>query len=344
MIDIALLKKLCLADGISGDEVRVRDIIIEEIKDFAEYQIDNLGNLIVHKKGKARAKSRLMLSAHMDEVGLMVTDVTSNGFLKFDEVGGIDRRVIVGRQVTVGENNIRGVIGVKPIHLCKGDDSKNIPEYSDMYIDIGADSLEEALAVVNYGDSVHFVSEFIENGNTVNVKAIDDRFGCYVLIELIKSELEYDMDFAFVVQEEVGLRGSKTAAYTLDPEFALVIETTTSAEIPEIDAHKQVCTIGGGAVISVMDRRTIYDKELVNLAFDIAGKNGINAQYKRAVAGGNDAGAIHQSRGGVRTLAISLACRYLHAPSTVASKEDCESVLALTCEMCKVIASGALRQ
>ena len=344
MIDIALLKKLCLADGISGDEGKVRDIIIEEIKDFAEYQIDNLGNLIVHKKGKARAKSRLMLSAHMDEVGLMVTDVTSNGYLKFDEVGGIDRRVIVGRQVTVGENKIRGVIGVKPIHLCKGDDSKNIPEYSDMYIDIGADSLEEALAVVNYGDSVHFVSEFIENRNTVNVKAIDDRFGCYVLIELIKSELEYDMDFAFVVQEEVGLRGSKTAAYTLDPEFALVIETTTSAEIPEIDAHKQVCTIGGGAVISVMDRRTIYDKELVNLAFDIAGKNGINAQYKRAVAGGNDAGAIHQSRGGVRTLAISLACRYLHAPSTVASKEDCESVLELTREMCKVIASGALRQ
>ena len=344
MIDYALLKKLCLADGISGDEGKVRDIIIEEIKDFAEYHTDNLGNLIVHKKGKARAKSRLMLSAHMDEVGLMVTDVTSNGYLKFDEVGGIDRRVIVGRQVTVGENKIRGVIGVKPIHLCKGDDSKNISEYSDMYIDIGADSLEEALAVVNYGDSVHFVSEFIENGNTVNVKAIDDRFGCYVLIELIKSELEYDMDFAFVVQEEVGLRGSKTAAYTLDPEFALVIETTTSAEIPEIDAHKQVCTIGGGAVISVMDRRTIYDKELVNLAFDIAGKNGINAQYKRAVAGGNDAGAIHQSRGGVRTLAISLACRYLHAPSTVASKEDCESVLALTREMCKVIASGALRQ
>ena len=200
MIDIALLKKLCLADGISGDEGKVRDIIIEEIKDFAEYHTDNLGNLIVHKKGKARAKSRLMLSAHMDEVGLMVTDVTSNGYLKFDEVGGIDRRVIVGRQVTVGENKIRGVIGVKPIHLCKGDDSKNISEYSDMYIDIGADSLEEALAVVNYGDSVHFVSEFIENGNTVNVKAIDDRFGCYVLIELIKSELEYDMDFAFGYQ------------------------------------------------------------------------------------------------------------------------------------------------
>ena len=199
-----------------------------------------------------------------------------------------------------------------------------------MYIDIGADSLEEALAVVNYGDSVHFVSEFIENGNTVNVKAIDDRFGCYVLIELIKSDLEYDMDFAFVVQEEVGLRGSKTAAYTLDPEFALVIETTTSAEIPEIDAHKQVCNLGEGAVISVMDRRTIYDKEMVTCAFDIAGEEiGVKAQYKRAVAGGNDAGAIHQSRGGVRTLAMSLACRYLHAPSTVASKADCESILAL---------------
>ncbi|MBQ1806589.1 MAG: M42 family peptidase, partial [Ruminococcus sp.] len=169
-----------------------------------------------------------------------------------------------------------------------------------------------------------------------------DRFGCYVMIELIKSDLEYDADFAFVVQEEVGLRGSKTAAYTLDPAFALVLETTTSAEIPEIEPQKQVCTLGDGAVISVMDRRTIYDKELVRCAMETAQALGVKAQYKRAVAGGNDAGAIHQSRGGVRTLAISLACRYLHAPSTVASKADCESMLALARAMCEKIAGGDL--
>ena len=145
-----------------------------------------------------------------------------------------------------------------------------------------------------------------------------------------------------MVQEEVGLRGSKTAAYTLDPAYALVLETTTSAEIPEIDAQKQVCTLGDGAVISVMDRRTIYDKELVRCAMETAQALGVKAQYKRAVAGGNDAGSIHQSRGGVRTLAISLACRYLHAPSTVASKADCESMLTLAGAMCEKIAGGGL--
>ncbi len=144
MVDYTLLKKLCLADGISGDESAVRDIIVDEIKDHAEWRVDSLGNLLVHKKGKAPAKARLMLSAHMDEVGLMVTDITSGGFLKFDEVGGIDRRVLVGKQVAVGKNNVPGVIGIKPVHLCKGDENKTIPEYGDMYIDIGADSIMSA--------------------------------------------------------------------------------------------------------------------------------------------------------------------------------------------------------
>lgn len=342
MINIPLLKKLCMANGISGDESAVRELIIEEIKDYAAYETDPLGNLLVHKKGRKPAKNRLMLSAHMDEVGMMVTDITAGGFLKFDEVGGIDRRVLIGKQVTVGKNRVPGVIGIKPIHLCKGDEHKTIPEYSDMYIDIGADSAEQAQTVVSVGDSVQYVSEFIETETHLNAKAIDDRFGCYVMTELIKSDLAYDADFAFVVQEEVGLRGSKTAAYTLNPDFALVLETTTSAEIPEIDAQKQVCTLGDGAVISVMDRRTIYDKALVCCAMDTAQSCGVKAQYKRAVAGGNDAGAIHQSRGGVRTLAISLACRYLHAPSTVASKADCESMLTLAKAMCEKIAGGDL--
>jgi len=342
MINYELLKRLCLAQGVSGDESAVREIIINEIKDYADYQIDSLGNILVHKKGKNPAKSRLMLSAHMDEVGLMVTDVISDGFLKFDEIGGIDRRVLLGKSVTVGKNKVHGVIGVKPIHLSKGDEAQTIPEMSDMYIDIGADSEEEALAAVSLGDSVFYNCEFLENEDTINAKAIDDRFGCCVLIALIQSELAYDADFAFVVQEEVGLRGARVAAYTLEPDFALVIETTTSAEIPEVDKTKQVCNLGEGAVISLMDRHTIYDKEMISLAFSAAGEIGVKAQTKRAVAGGNDAGAIHQSRGGVRTLAVSLACRYLHAPSTVASKKDCESVLALAKALAEKIAGGAL--
>lgn len=343
MIDYKLLKKLCTCNGISGDENSIRNIILEEIKGYAdEIKIDNLGNILVNKKGRNRAKNKLMLSAHMDEVGFMITDITADGYIKCDEVGGIDRRVLIGKSVTVGKNQINGVIGIKPVHLCRGDESESIPTITDMYIDIGADSKEDALKYVSYGDSINFVSDFSENDFTITSKAIDDRFGCFVLIDMIKSDLEYDMSFVFAVQEEVGLRGAKVATYSIDPEFALVIETTTAADIPEVESNKQVCKLGDGAVISVMDRRTIYDKELVSLAFECAEKIGAKAQYKRAVAGGNDSGVIHQSRGGVRTLAISLACRYLHAPNCVANKNDCESIVKLTNEIAEQIAGGKI--
>ena len=342
MIDYMLLQRLCQANGISGDEAHVRKLISEEISACADSVVtDPLGNLLVHKKGRNRPKVKLMLSAHMDEVGLMVTDITAEGYLKFDEVGGIDRRVLIGKHVVVN-HTVNGVIGIKPIHLTKGDESSAIPAYSELYIDIGAQSAQEARQVVSPGDSVCFVSAFTQTATAIRSKAIDDRFGCMVLIDLIKSDLEYDMDFAFVVQEEVGLHGATTAAYTLDPDFALVIETTTAADIPEIDAAKQVCCLGEGAVISMMDRRTIYDREMAVLALKTAEAIGVKAQVKRAVAGGNDAGVIHQSRGGVRTLAISLPCRYLHAPNCVADKNDCESVRQLTHALASLIARGTL--
>lgn len=343
MIDFDLLEKLCVSDGISGDESEIRKLIIKEIEPYSdEIKTDNLGNLIVFKKGKNRAKHKLMLSAHMDEVGLMVTDITTDGYLKFDEVGGIDRRVLIGKQVIVGTGKINGVIGIKPVHLTKGDDRSSVPAMSEMYIDIGADNGDEAKKYVCIGDSVNFVTDLEYNDMTIKSKALDDRFGCYVLIELIKGELEYDTHFVFAVQEEVGLRGAKVAAYSIDPEFAIVVETTTAADVPEIDVNKQVCNLSKGAVISVMDRRTIYDKELVKVAFDIAEKCGAKAQYKRAVAGGNDAGVIHQSRGGVRTLALSLPCRYLHAPSCIVNIEDCESTLKIVRELAKEIAGGRI--
>ena len=343
MIDYKLLEKLCTANGISGDENSIRDIIINEIKDYVDsIEIDNLGNMIVCKKGKNRAVSKLMLSAHIDEVGLMVTDITSEGYIKCDEVGGIDKRVLLGQAVTIGKDNINGVIGIKPVHLTKGDEGESVPDITDMYIDIGADSKEDALKYINYGDSINFNSQFSHNDYTIKSKAIDDRFGCLVLINMIKSELEYDTMFTFVVQEEVGLRGARVAAYTVNPEFAIVVETTTAADIPEVDLGKQVCNLGKGAVVSVMDRSTIYDKEMMSLAFDLARDNNISAQYKRAVAGGNDSGAIHQSRGGVRTLAISLPCRYLHAPNCLANKNDCESVMNLTKMLATEIAGGKL--
>ncbi len=345
MLDYELLKQLCMCNSISGDESEVRELIISRIKDYAdEINVDNLGNILVFKKGKNRSVHKLMLSAHMDEVGFMVTDITSEGYIKFDEVGGIDRRILPGKRVTIGSKKINGVIGIKPIHLAKSDEVTEIPALDEMYIDIGADSKDDALKYVSYGDSVNFIGEFEENSNSLLSKAFDDRFGCFVLINMIKRNLEYDMYFVFAVQEEVGLRGAKVAAYTIDPEYALVIEGTTAADLPEINEVKQVCNLQEGAVISVMDRSTIYDKELVNAAFNCAKDFDIKIQYKRAVSGGNDSGVIHQSRCGVRTLAISLPCRYIHAPSCVANKTDCENVLKLTNILAEKIAGGELQR
>ena len=341
MVDFELLKKLCTADSISGDESEVRKIILDEITPYAdEISTDNLGNIIVLKKGENKTESKLMLSAHMDEVGFMVTDVTSDGYIKFDEVGGIDRRVVLGKSVTVGKNKVSGVIGIKPVHLSKGDERSSVPNFSEMYIDIGATSREDALKFVRLGDSINFVSIFNRNDYTVKAKAIDDRFGCLVLIEMIKRNLPYDMYFTFVVQEEVGLRGAKTAAYTVNPDYAIVVETTTAADVPGVEESKQVCNLGKGAVISVMDRRTVYDKRMVEMAFESAERIGAKAQYKRAVAGGNDAGVIHQSGGGVHTLAVSLPCRYLHSSVTVADVNDCDDVMNIVYDLSCHIAGG----
>ena len=341
MVDFALLEKLCMADSISGDEREVRKIILDEITPFAdEITVDNLGNILVYKKGAKTPEEKLMLSAHMDEVGFMVTDITSDGYVKFDEVGGIDRRVVLGKSVTIGKNKVNGVVGIKPVHLSKGDDRSAIPSFSSMYIDIGATSRENALEYVKYGDSINFVSFYEKNDYTIKTKAIDDRFGCLVLIDMIKKDLPYDMYFTFVVQEEVGLMGAKTASYTVEPDYAIVVETTTAADVPNVEENKQVCNLLEGAVISVMDRRTIYDKRMVEMAFESAKKAGVKAQYKRAVAGGNDAGAIHQSRGGVRTLAVSLPCRYLHSGITVANVDDCQSVMDIVYDLSCRIANG----
>ncbi len=336
---MVLLKKLCAADGISGDEKDIRDIILSEIDGYADVKTDNLGNIIAFKKGRKRAVGKLMISAHMDEVGFIVTDITDDGLIKFDEVGGIDRRVLPGRNVVINRK-VNGVIGVKPVHLCDKDEQTRIPSYSDMYIDIGAESREEAEKYVSVGDSVAFKSVYRENDDGIFSKALDDRVGCRIMIDMIKSELEYDTFFAFVVQEEVGLHGAKAAAFTVAPDYSIVLESTTAADVPDVARTKQVCNVGEGAVIGYMDRRTIYDRGLIEKCLELSEKHGIPMQFKRAVAGGNDAGAIHDSRGGVRTIAVSLPCRYLHAQLSYISKKDYNSVSRLAIELAREIAGG----
>ena len=340
MADLKLLERLCTAQGISGDEGAVREMILEEITPYAEsVTVTPLGNIIAEKKGAQRAKTRLLLNAHMDEVGMIVTGITKAGLLRFTPVGGLDRRILPGKSVMVA-GSIPGVIGAKPIHLLEGDEREKAPSLDSLTIDIGALSQEEAEKLVSPGDSVTFVSLFDTAYGMIRSRAIDDRAGCAILIDLMKKELPYDCTFVFAVQEEVGLRGSKTAAFAAKPEAAIVVESTTAADIAGVEPDKQVCRVGKGPVLSFMDRATIYDRPYFQLAQKLAKENEIPCQVKEAVAGGNDAGAIHVSRGGVRTAAISLACRYLHAPVGMISQEDFHHAEALVEKLAMAIAGG----
>lgn len=332
------LRTLCELDGISGDEGEVREYIISRIKDKCELKTDPLGNLIAFCKGSRSSDKKLMISAHMDEVGFIVTYITPDGFLRFSPVGGIDPRVVFGKRVKVGKDKLFGVVGGKALHHLESSERDKAPDFDKLYIDIGAKSYDEACNVVALGDSVVFDSSFTELGNDcIKSKAIDDRAGCAVMIDMIEKGVMYDTYFTFVVQEEIGLRGSAAAAYTVDPDFAIVLEATTAADIPASSNEKRVCELGRGAVVSFMDRSTLYDKELYRLCFETGKEADIPVQTKTMVAGGNDAGAIHRSRGGVRTCAISVPCRYLHSPSCVINKKDLTSVKKLACELSKRI-------
>ncbi len=324
---LEILKDLCNLPGISGREDKVRDYIISKIDGYCEYETDPLGNLIAFKKGAKTPKNKIMLDAHTDEVGMIVTGIDSDGFIKFTNVGGVETAVIIGRNVRIGEKNIPGVLGIKPIHLIEKDEEQTLPKKDDLYIDIGAKSKEEALSLVSLGEEIHFESEFIEFGDGfIKSKAIDDRAGCAVMIDLIRSELEYDCWFSFSVQEEIGTRGAAVSAFTVNPDYAIVLETTTAADISGVKGEERVCVCGNGGAISFMDRATVYDIDLYRKALDVARNNNIKAQTKTRVAGGNDAGAIHKSRGGVKVLTISVPTRYLHSPCCVCKYEDIESV------------------
>ncbi len=323
---VNLLNELCLIDGISGREGKVRNFIVSEISGKCEYEVDPMGNILAFKKGKKRAEKKVMLSAHMDEVGFIVTYICDNGFLKFTNVGGVDSKVTLGKTVTVGEKGVKGVIGSKAIHLCHGDDETTAPSLDKLYIDIGAKNKEEAEKHIEIGDSVHFCSDFVHFGkNKIKAKAIDDRFGCAIMLKMIDSDLEYDTYFAFLVQEEVGCRGASAAAFTVKPDYAIVLEATTAADVAFVGDEDSVCRQGKGAVVSFMDRSTLYNRDMFKGAFKLAEENNISVQTKTTVAGGNDAGAIHKSNGGIYTIAISLPCRYIHSATSVADVEDMKS-------------------
>ena len=338
-MNFELLKDLCLLNGTSGDEKNVRDFIISHLPEDCDYAVDSLGNLIVNKKGETEPKNKVALFAHMDEVGFIVTYITEDGFVNVASVGGIDNSALFGKKLTI--NGQVGVAGAKAIHQCSSDEAKKIPEITDVSVDFGFESREEAEKYISLGDFGYFKSDFIEFGNDmIKSKALDDRLGCAVMLELLQEKSKINYTCVFTVQEEIGTRGATVSAYTVNPDYAIVIETTTASDIPDTPENKKVCKVGKGAVVSFMDRGTIYNKDLYKKAREIADKNGIANQTKTVVAGGNDASAIHKSAGGIKTIAVSLPCRYIHSSASVGSKADMESVKSLVNALLEEFANG----
>lgn len=330
-----LVKELCNLPGPSSFEDAVRNFIRERVS-ADEIHTDSMGNLICHKKGSGK---KVMVCAHMDEVGFIITEITDKGFLKFSTLGGIETAVMCSKKVLIGEKKVPGIISAKAIHLQKRSEELVPLKISDMCIDIGAKDKDTAKELVSLGDYAVFDGEYTEFGdNLVKSKALDDRVGCAVLMELMKEEYDHDMYFVFTVQEEVGLRGATVAANLIKPDIALVLEGTTCSDLYGSKPHNQVTNLGNGAVMTAMDGAAISDKSYFNYITDIAKKNNISLQLKRTTRGGTDAGAIQRSGIGVKTAVLAVPCRYLHSPVSVMHKNDIESVHKLA----KAVLQGGL--
>lgn len=322
-----LIKKLTGAVGVSGNEEEIRELIIQEIKDYVdEINVDDLGNLIAVKKSKGK---KIMVAAHMDEIGLMVTHIDEKGFLRFSTVGGISRFDSIGQRVRFKNGTVGAVY-----YEDKLEDMKDL-RFSKMYIDIGASNREEAEKSVKIGDTACFAGEAVKQGDMVISKALDDRSGCAVVVKAIKDlpQTDNEIYFVFTVQEELGLRGAGTAAYSIKPDMAIAVDVTMTGDTPESHAMEVKC--GRGPAIKIKDRSVICHPQVRKLLEEAAEKNGIPYQLEILEAGGSDPGSIHITAGGIPSGAISIPCRYVHSPVETASLKDIENAARLLIEAIK---------
>lgn len=347
--DLALLERLCSLFGPSGCEGEVADEIERLARPLCDSLCrDRMGNVLcLIKTGdpSADGRRRVMLSAHMDEVGLMITEICDDGLLRFDTVGGINEAVLEGRKVILGDevNRVRGVIASKAIHHKKKAERDQVIPISKMYIDIGAAGGEEAKKWLEVGSFGVFDSEFYRfgaQGAYVKGRALDDRMGCAALLrtmEALKADPpkgDLDLYFCFTTREEIGGGGARVAAAKIRPHLSIVLESTAVGDLPDTEAARRVAFLGKGVALSLMDRMTIYDRPMLDFGQQIAAREGIPTQIKQYVSGGNDSGVIHQSGTGVRPMTLSVPTRYLHSASCVVCLEDyfslgdlCEAML-----------------
>jgi Cellulase M and related proteins len=313
-----VLEEYIQALGVSGCEKDIRKLILKRISGIADTRIDKLGSVIANKKGGGK---KVIVAAHMDEVGFIVTHIKEDGKIKFAPVGGIDRRILISKRVVFVKNRITGVIGSKPVHLQRGKEIDSPVDISDLFIDIGAGTREEALKYVMQGDYAAFESGYVDMGRYIKSRALDDRVGCSLITELLMDDYCLNLYGVFTVQEEVGLRGAGAAAFGIEPEVAIVLEGTTCADTAE-DEKDYITTPGSGPAISVADMASSANGRLLERIIRIAGENNIPFQFRRGTMGGNDAGRIHRAGSGCITATISVPTRYIHSPVSMINKED----------------------
>ena len=334
------LKQLTEINAPSGHEQPIRRALLEELKAKGHTPyIDKMGNVIVVKEGSGPApRKRVMVSAHMDEVGLIVTGHTDGGFLKVNQAGGIDPRVLISKRVLVGDDNIPGVIGAVAIHLQSAADRARVMGYRDITVDIGATDKKEAERKAPIGTYISFDTPYVEYGEGYACgKAFDDRVGCWTLLRLLEEELPCDLIAAFTSEEEVGCRGASGAAFAQEPDIGIVLEGTTCNDLGDIPEVAQVCKTGEGVAVSFMDGASIANRDLFKKALAVGEAEGIAHQVKSSVSGGNDGGVIQRARGGIPVVVLSVPCRYIHSPSTVVNLSDVESQFELTKALLKAL-------
>lgn len=343
-----LLKKLTEAVGVSGAEKEVRILIRDLIADNVdEWSVDSMGSLTAIKRGTGQYDMRVLIDAHMDEVGLLVTDIDSGGMLKFTNVGGFDDRALLGKLVQVGPDKVLGVIGARAVHLLKPSEFSKVVRMDAMRIDIGAKSKEAAAAKVKIGEYVAFFTEYEElaDGRTAIGKAFDNRAGCAALIELLRSDpYPFDVVAAFTVQEEVGLRGARVAAVNARADAAIVLECTPAYDLP---THRDVSpnvAMGKGVSIYVMDARTIQDPRLVAHLMATGEAHGIPYQVRQPGGGGTNTGAIQRAGIGIPAATLAVPGRYAHTPTMMMSLDDYDNMIRLAGASLRTLSPDILRR
>lgn len=333
---IRLLERLCNACAVSGQETAVRKIVLEHIRPYAsEVKVDALGNVLALRPGQGtEPRLRVMVAAHMDEVGFMLIDNDENGLFRFAPVGGVSASDLAGKPVWVGSQCLPGVIGAAPIHLASPDEREQPLSINTLRIDVGPDNAKK----VKVGDRAAFATRLTRLGPSLLAKALDDRLGVTSLIELLRQADAFknvDLLAAFTVQEEVGLRGAQVAAYALDPDLAFVLDCTPARDLPSLDGEQGAentrynTRLGAGPAIYIADNATLSDPRLIRHLVNTAETLGIPYQFRQPGGGGTDAGAIHKQRAGIPSVSISVPGRYLHTAASLVRLQDWKNTLAL---------------